>query len=418
MKIIGILCLSIFIAINSMAFDGSVSFDSGNGAKSINKTPSLYNFSEQLLQSSENCSPYTENFTELNQELAGLGAMFGGDLSVLIDIKGKQEEKCVFDVIMQIGILGRQIQHCQISDEQRQRLLTAMKDRSNEVITETFDSYMTVEDEDGNIIDKKAYKTTMTDNRFNIEWAKIIQECNITQKELSEEDKAEQQKKFNTFDENFLKSLRSCQQNIASRQVLFFSEDIEIKGRIDEKCIIKYKDFTIHLPQEKLENIQSWDNILEIIKDRKISKYNYEQNYMFSDLLFAIDTCIKKDGSNGKFTQSIGEIKIIKSLKYKRTTNGCEITFVNKLKQGEVEENYTKECKLPEYYIQGIKNEYSTLLEQYGEKSGIDEKGSFYSHSAKSNEETKTVDENIWLEINENNYCRLLKDIEQSSKML
>lgn len=161
MKIIGILCLSIFIAINSMAFDGSVSFDSGNGTKSINETPSLYNFGEQLLQSLENCSPYTENFTELNPEL---GAMFGGDLSVLIDIKGKQEEKCVFDVIMQIDILGCQIQHCQISDDQRQRLLTAMKDRSNEVITETFDSYMTVEDEDGNIIDKKAYKITTKSN--------------------------------------------------------------------------------------------------------------------------------------------------------------------------------------------------------------------------------------------------------------
>ncbi len=417
MKIVGILFLSIFIAINSMAFDGSVSFDSGNGVKSVNKNPTLYNFSEQLLQSSENCSPYTENFTELNPELIKLGAMLGGELSVLIDIKGKQEEKCVFEIIMQLGLLGRQIQHCQISDEQRQRLLTAMKDRSNEVITETFDSYMTVEDEDGNIIDKKANKTTMTDNRFNIEWAKIIKECNITQKELSEEDKAEQQKKFNTFDENFLKSLRSCQQDIASRQVLFFNEDVEIKGLKDGKCIIEYKDFTIHLPQEELKNIQSWDNISEIINDKTISEYNYEQNYEHTNLLFAIDSCIKKDGSSGQYTQSIGEIKIIKSLKYKRTTNGCEITFVNLLNRGSEEEIYTKICKLPEIYIQDIKNEYSTLLEQYGEKSGIDEKGSFYSHSAKSNEETKTVDENIWLEINENNYCRLLKDIEQSSKV-
>lgn len=418
MKIIGILCLSIFIAINSMAFDGSVSFDSGNGVKSVNKTPSLYNFSEQLLQSSENCSPYSENFTELNPELIKLGAMLGGEFSVLIDIKGKQEEKCVFEVIMQLGLLGRQIQHCQISDEQRQRLLTAMKDRSNEIITETFDSYTTIKDTNGNIIDKKVTKTTMTDNRFNIEWAKIIQECNITQKELSKEEMVEQQKKFNTFDKDFLKSLRSCQKALTSRQVLFFGEDIEIKGLEDGKCIIEYKDFTIRLPQEELKNIQSWDNISKIIKDKTISKYNYEQNYARGDLLFAIDSCLKKDGSNGQITQSIGEIKIIKSLKYKRTTNGCEITFVNLLNRGSEEEIYTKICKLPEIYIQDIKNEYSTLLEQYGGKSGIDEKGSFYSHSAKSNEETKTVDEKIWLEINENNYCRLLKDIEQSSKML
>lgn len=412
MKIIGILCLSIFIAINSMAFDGSVSFDSGNGVKSINKTPSLYNFSEQLLQSSENCSPYSENFTELNPELIKLGAMLGGEFSVLIDIKGKQEEKCVFEVIMQLGLLGRQIQHCQISDEQRQRLLTAMKDRSNEIITETFDSYTTIKDTNGNIIDKKANKTTMTDNRFNIEWAKIIQECNITQKELSKEEMVEQQKKFNTFDKDFLKSLRSCQKAITSRQVLFFGEDIEIKGLEDGKCIIEYKDFTIRLPQEELKNIQSWDNISKIIKDKTISKYNYEQNYARRDLLFAIDSCLKKDGSNGKTIQSIGEIKIIKSLKYKRTTNGCEITFVNLLNRGSEEEIYTKICKLPEIYIQDIKNEYSTLLEQYREKSGIDEKGSFYVQSAKSNEYTKNADEKIWLEINENNFCNLLKNIE------
>lgn len=418
MKIVGILCLSIFIAINSMAFDGSFSFDSGNGVKSVNKTPILYNFSEQLLQSSEKCSPYTENFTELNPELVGIGAMFGGELSVLIDIKGKQKEKCVFDVVMQIGILGRQIQHCQISDDQRQRLLVAMKDRSNEVITETFDSYMTVSDENGKIIDKKGYKTTITDNRFNIEWAKIIQECNISQEELSEEEKAEQQKKFNTFDRKFIKSLRSCQQAIASRQVLFFDENLEIKGWKDGKCIIEYKDFTIRLPQEKLENIQSWDNISEVIKDRIISEYNYEKNYIYDDLLFAIDACINKDGSNGEFTQSIGEIEIIKSLEYKRTANGCKIAFVNKLKRGNKSEIYTKKCKLPEDYIQGIKKKYYTLLEQYGSKSGIDEKGFLYAQSVKSNEDTKAADEEIWLEINENNYCSLLKNIEASSKML
>jgi hypothetical protein len=410
MKRIIILCLSIFFATNSMALEGSVSFDMENGTKSINKTPTLYNFSKQLLLASENCSPYTENFTELNPELGKLGAMFGGELSVQIDIKGKQEEKCVFEVIMQLGLLGQQIQHCQISDDQRERLLIAMKDRSNEVITETFDSYIITKDANENIIDKQTYKTTMTDNRFNIEWAKIVQECDITQKELSEEDKAEQQKDFNTFDDKFLESLRLCQNDITSRQVLFLSEDIEIKGLKDGKCIIEYKDFIIHLPQEKLESIQSWENISELIKDKAISEYNYEQNYDYSNLLFAIDTCIKQDGSNGETIQSNEELKIIKSLEYKKITDGCEIAFVNILNRGSEEENYTKICKLPESYIQDIKKEHSTLIEQYGAKSGVDEKGHFYFQSAKSNEETKNADEKIWLEIRENNFCNLLNN--------
>ena len=88
----------------------------------------------------------------------------------------------------------------------------------------------------------------------------------MTQEKLSEEEKVEQQKSFNNFDDKFLESLRLCQNATTSRQVLFFNETIEIKGLEDEKCIIEYKDFIIHLPQEKLESIQSWDNIFRNYK--------------------------------------------------------------------------------------------------------------------------------------------------------
>ena len=60
--------------------------------------------------------------------------------------------------------------------------------------------------------------------------------------------------------------------------------------------------------------------------------------------------------------------------------------------------------------LKDIKKEYSTLIEQYGAKSGVNEKGYLYFQSAKPNEETKVADEKIWLEINENNFCNLLNN--------
>ena len=393
-KILGVICLSCFISTKLMATNISVSVGAEAGARSVNNSPSLYNFSEQLLEATKNCYPYNENFTELNP----IGSMLGGDLSVFVDIKGLQEDKCIFDVVMQLGILGRNIYHCKISNSQREALFMAMKDRSNKVITETFDSYMTVEDVEGNVIDKKTYKTTMTDNIFNIEWSKISQTCDIVQSELSEDEKIEMEKQFNMFDNAFLKSLYKCEKDSASRNVLFVTDSIEIKGWKTDKCIVEYKDFIFQLPLEKLESIKTWDDVNNMISD--VTLCEYQPRYTYNNLLFAIDSCLQKDGSEGIYSKNNENITIKKSLEYKKTSTGCDISFINLLDRGNGEENYTKICKLPESYVQFVRNKYSELIKEYGPKSGDG-----YYYRRKSNEQTKSADELIWQEINKNQFC-------------
>lgn len=404
-KFFVVLFFSFFMPLDCIAFNGSFSINLDGEVTSVNDDPSLYNFSDQLLQAVENCSSYEEDFTKVNPELIEAGKTFGGDLSVFIDIQGQQENKCVFDIIMTIGLLGRQIYHCQIDDEQRQTILAAMKDRSNEVITETFESYVLFGE--GDNAQKNLIKSTMTDNRFNIEWAKIAQKCKIEHKEFTEEEKNNLKKQFNTLDKDFLKSLHACEETSTSRSVLFFSDNIDIRGWNDGKCVIECNNFILQLPQENLDTLQTWEDIYGVMKDKTLSKYRYERTYMRRDLLFAIDSCSQNDGSKGKQSETIEDITIKTSFDYKKTETGCDLIFGNLLDRGNGEETYTKICQLPESYIQSVHEKYSELLEKYGEKTESLENVGFSFHSSQSNEQTNAADEAIWQEINKYPFCHI-----------
>lgn len=405
-KLLSVLCLSTFIATNCMAFSASVSMGEENVVKSVNENPKLYTFSAELLQSVADCSPYSEDFTKHNPELVEVGEMFGGDLAVKVNIKGKQADKCAFDVTMKVGLLGKQIYECLVADTERQALLNAMNDRTNEVVTETFDGFVTTEDEAGNLVLEASSKYTMTDNRFNIEWAKVNQKCKLIQAELSEEEKLEELKKFDVFEPQFLQSLHVCEQATATREVLFLSETIDVLGWQNENCLAKVTPFTISIPKEKLENVQSWADIRTMMQDKAFSQYDFEQKYMKKRLMFSIDKCAdEKYGSSGTQREKFGEVKVETGFKYKKTEDGCKLTFTNLLTRGQEDEDYTKICNLPAEYVQTVKDTYADLIEKYGEKSGVDENGMSYYSGAESNEQTDAADEELWQEINKRGFC-------------
>lgn len=404
-KFLGVMGLSTLMATNCMAFSTSVSIGEESVVKSVNENPKLYTFSAELLQSVADCSPYVEDFTKHNPELVKVGKMFGGDLAVKVNIKGKQEDKCAFDVTMKVGLLGKQAYECEVSDTEREALLNAMNDRTNEVVTETFDGYMTTEDEAGNLVLEKTSKYNMTDNRFNIEWAKVNQKCKLIQGELSEEEKLEEQKKFDVFEPEFLQSLQACEQATTTRKVLFLSETLDVLGWQNENCIAKVEPFIISIPKEKLENVQDWADIRTMMQDKTFSQYDPEQKYMKSDLMFSIDKCTKEDGSSGTQTEKFGEIKVKTSFKYEKTEEGCKLKFINLLNRDQEQEDFTKICNLPAEYVQTVKNTYADLIEQYGEKSSVDEEGRYHYEGATTNEQTEAADEKIWQEINERGFC-------------
>ena len=406
-----LLCL---VAGTVNAFEGAFSFSPGE-ISSVNKSPTLFNFSDELLEAVKNCSSYQEDFTKNNPNISEIGALVGGDLSVYVDIKGQQNGKCVFDVVMdvvaQFGLHGKRIYHCQVDLERRRSLFSAMKDRSNEVVTETYETYSTLEDEDGNVVQKFPQKTTVTDNRFNIEWGKIqTQNCNEEQVEMSEAEQQKVKEEFDVLPESFVESLQNCMPDTASRTFFIVNDEINIKGWSDDKCILENEDFVLNVPREKLLHIQSWSDIQSLIQDKNICTYLYEKNYSSEYLLFAIDACSRSGNSMRSWSKTFNDVIIKTSLGYERNSGGCKLKFVNILnRNNQEEEDYSMVCSLSEEKVQEILQKYADLIDKYGEKT-TQEGTSFSFSSAEPNDETNAASAEIMTYLKENNLCSMVQD--------
>lgn len=283
-----------------------------------------------------------------------------------------------------------------------------MQDRSNEVLTETYEAYSMLEDGNGEVVQKFPMKTTVTDNRFNIEWGKTLaQNCKIMQKEISEEDKLEIQKKFDTFPEKFKLSLQNCVLDSASRTLLFFDDNIEIKGLENNQCILENQNFTLTVSQDKLTSIQTWEDFYRLVEDKQISQYHYDKKYEKTGLLWAIDACSRKNsGSKGSRSETLGDITIKASLAYKYNLDKCEIVFENTLERNHQKEDYSLVCHLSDDQVQGVLQQYAELIEKYGEK--VSQQGMNFSFkSAQSNDEVRAAEANIMTFFQDNNLCKI-----------
>ena len=178
-KISLLLGLGMGISLPALAQNISVEV-SDNTVSSTNNEITLYNFSDGLLNAARDCSSYSENFSANNPALS----VFGLKPEILIDIEGKDAEGfCLFSVRNKVTGLSETNIKCRIGSEQQQEILTAMLDRSTTPVTETFTSYITVEDGEGNV-QRLPSETTMTDSKFNVIWNKI--RSNSCEEEVSE----------------------------------------------------------------------------------------------------------------------------------------------------------------------------------------------------------------------------------------
>ena len=178
------------------------------------KEVKLYNFSPELINAAQSCSPYEENFNknnpELNQSIPFLGNQ---KMDVTINIAGKDENgNCKFKVTQKILGMMTFLYNCAISPNQQKELITAMQDRSTTPITETFTTYMT--SSYNGETQKTPMQQTMTDGKFNIAWAKIIgTSCETSEQEPTQEEKQALEDSFNNLSESFQTSLQNCKED-------------------------------------------------------------------------------------------------------------------------------------------------------------------------------------------------------------
>lgn len=322
---------------------------SGTTASATTKTEEvkLYNFSPELINAAQSCSPYEESFNKNNPELRKSIPFMGKQkMDVNINIVGKDENgNCKFKVTQKIPGMMTFLYDCAISPDLQKELVAAMQDRSTTPITETFTTYMT------STYNGKTQKTpmqqTMTDSKFNIVWAKTISEsCETSEQEPTQEEQQALKDSFNNLSESFQTSLQNCQKDIEEKNLMMITETIEIISWKNEKCHVKYRDFDLYIPQDKLSSIKTIPNITDLLTDESITSYT--PKFQTQGLVSRLKNCASLQNPYEGFSSSkkINDIEISNKMSMEKSETECIITFENSVNINKHKKTYLNTCRV------------------------------------------------------------------------
>ena len=361
---------------------------------------SLYNFSSDLLNAVQNCTPYTEDFMKNNPSLADTAHMFGALNPTLdIHIKGKDEKGfCHFSVIN--NLIGIQVfeHRCSVSDEQLKEIYLAMTDKSTKPVTETFTTYAHINDANGS--EKKIpIETTMTDSKFNIVWSKInADSCEQIERDPEPEFFLGFKDSLNNFSSEFSNNLINCQPDQEEKTFLFFSKKATIVGKENNLCHIIYGSFDLKIPMDRVDEIRSMQDFEDLIEDETIARYIPE--YEITGLSFELDNCRQgmKHHKGAVQTTTQNNIKITKGLSSSFSDGVCTIDFTNKVSINGKEKDYSKKCSIPQSHLDGLLSAYKNIIQDKPEQSRL--------HDFSSRGQTDEADKNLYQKLIEQKFCR------------
>lgn len=392
---------------NSFAFETEaslnetvVSYDSSN----------LFNFSDKLLEATENCLAYEEDFTENNPTLQDLGKMVGGaGFSVKVKIFGEDNHLCHFSLGYGLGYLQTAKYDCNISKNQQLELLNAMKNRSTEEVSANYISYSSITNSEG-ITDKFPVQNKVTGNLFDVTMAKILGEnCILKKTEPSEEELSEFEQQINKFSDGFKLSLKNCLPDEEKINIPFMNLSLKIVGKSQNICKLEFADFAIALPLERMSELNSFDSIDALIRDKNIAEY--KPDFSTYSLLFALSDCAQNESYEfGTSSKSYGDVTIKQSLSSSYKNGVCNLKFTNLLLRGEDEEDYSLYCNISNEESSKFLLPYKELIEKYGQKIIKDyQSDSGFSMSIEGpvyNEQTQKAGENLFEDIKSQGLCK------------
>ena len=385
----------------------SFTFD-GKNMQMSSQQATLYHFSEGLLDAVLNCRPYFEDFSANNPDIKKAGAFLGGaDLSITVDVKGEDKGQCFFEVTNKLEGLSSTTYYCSVSEKQRKEIYEAMLDRSTQPVTESFETFSTVTTADGKV-SKQPVQTTMTDSRFNVTWNKIkATACETEEKQPEAEEVNALQAKMNNFSDGFLENLKNCRPASESKNFLMFKTETTIVGGDFENCYLHYGNFELSVSRSELEKIKGIGDIQALIRDRKITRYNPE--YDDEGLMFELANCqnLGKEHNNRQKMRSDNGMKITTGMSLAFDGKNCEVRFLNKLKADDGdEEDYSRVCLLPLYYVEDFLEPYKDLIRQYGVRQEDLGNGKIQYAAPRSNELTRAADKELKKKLLESGLCQ------------
>ena len=401
-KLLPLLCLTVAGTASAASFElGANLSDLVAAGKSATES---YQFSDGLISAVENCSPYGEDFSKYNPLLGLMGAFLGVKPTVDIEIKGPENGKCAFTVTGKLGQLGKSVYDCAVNKKMQDEIVAAMRDKSGEEITETFETTFTSRDQDGRETEHKS-NMTMTATRFNIVYNKLMNSvCKHTAVPPTEEEKEKFKQEMDRLSPDFLDALKTCSPKTTGRKIMILAQEAEIKGMKDGKCVLSYEDFTLSLSPDEAKSIRSWADFEKFSSNPAVAKYDYKKNYTISGLMLMINDCHAGHCSTGGMSskETMGEITKETGVgKPACSESSCDFRFVNIVTIGGAKTDYSVVCTVPKTEMKAIVDEYAPVIAKHSSES---ESGRFTSFIP--TDETKDADKKIMYRLQKGRFCR------------
>ena len=186
-----------------------------------------------------------------------------------------------------------------------------------------------------------------------------------------------------------------------------FKTETTIVGGDFENCYLHYGNFELSVSRSELEKIKGIGDIQALIRDRKITRYNPE--YDDEGLMFELANCqnLGKEHNNRQKMRSDNGMKITTGMSLAFDGKNCEVRFLNKLKADDGdEEDYSRVCLLPLYYVEDFLEPYKDLIRQYGVRQEDLGNGKIQYAAPKSNELTRAADKELKKKLLESGLCQ------------
>ena len=179
------------------------------------------------------------------------------------------------------------------------------------------------------------------------------------------------QENSQTLSEVFQSSLKQCQPASEEKQLFFMTEKVEIIGITNKGCHIKYADFDLYVPLEKLSSVKTIEDIKAFAEDENISKYSpqFITLGLKDELMNCLSATTYHQGASE--TTSSGNITIKNQMSSEKVNNECVLTFQNTLINNNKTTEYKKICRIPLSKIAELLNEQEENMLQKMEAQNL-----------------------------------------------
>ncbi|MBQ8482038.1 MAG: hypothetical protein IJ532_05840 [Alphaproteobacteria bacterium] len=205
------------------------------------------------------------------------------------------------------------------------------------------------------------------------------------------------------FSPSFMKSLLECKPDTESNS----ENQVEIAGKKDQRCLIKYANFDLNVPFTLLGNIHSFEDVETLLKNKDIAHYNYRADYIYDGLVYALSACSDKKDYYGKQEELSDEyVTIIRGLSSEFINGICTINLQNTQSIEGVDSDFGVICTLPYKEIKNLEPYFKDIVEKYGEKRGFGADGHIMVKPAEQNKTTHEGDIALMYYMQKNGFCK------------